>query len=449
MRRRMASSLEADQAGVTANDPAPAPPHRRATWGAVAVIALAAAGAGLYAGTRVGGTSPPASPAAPGAMPSMPGMEQGRPPPSGAGSQAVYVSPARQQLIGVRTARVARREVARTIRTVGTLAYDETRTTQIHTRVAGWVERLDVDYIGKLVRRGEPLFAVYSPDLVTAEADYLVALNARRRLPATASAAVAASADAVLAAARERMARWNVTDAQIAELARVGHPARTMTIASPFDGVVVAKQAYAGQYVTPDMTSFQLADLSTIWAVGQVFEYEAARLHVGDAVEVEFPYGQAKPRRAGIDFVYPAVDPTTRRARFRAVLDNRDGALKPDTYVTLVWHGPARDQLVVPEEAVIDTGVRQYVLLALADGYFEPRTVTLGPPIDGAYPVVSGIGEGDRVVTSAQFLIDAETNLRSAMQNMAGMPGMNAGKPALKPPAGSAAGSATPPMRGM
>jgi RND family efflux transporter MFP subunit len=381
-------------------------------------------------------------------MAGMPGMDSDAPTaPPGAGSNAVYISPGRQQLVGVRTALVERRRVEGTVRTVGTLAYNETRTAQIHTRVSGWVEQLFVDYVGKAVRRGQPLFAVYSPDLVTAQADYLVALRASQRLGNSGNPELKAGSDALLSASRERMKRWDVSDAQIAELERAGQPTRTMTIASPFDGVVLEKTAFAGQYITPDMTSFKLADLSTIWVVGQVFEYEAARIHPGDVIDVEFPYGQTAQRKARIEFVYPEVDPQTRRVRFRAVLPNTDRKLKPDTYVTLVWHGDATEHVVVPKEAVIDTGERKYVLLALPRGYFEPRDVQVGPPVGEVYPVVAGIAAGDRVVTSSQFLIDSETNLMAAMQGMAmSMPGMDMGKPA--PPAGGAA-PAMPDMPGM
>ena len=393
------------------------------------LVALVAAGAGLVAGMQIGG-SPASSPAAAPShdMQAMPGMSHDSAAPPGAASQAVYISPARQQLVGVRSAPVTRQTVEGTIRTVGTLAYDETRSAQIHTRVSGWVEQLYVDYVGKPVKRGQALFAVYSPDLATAQGDYLVALRARQKLADNTSTDLRAGADALLQASRDRLRRWNVTDAQIAELENAGTPPRTVEISSPFDGIVVEKDAFAGQYVTPEMTSFKLADLTSVWAIGQAFEYEAARLHVGDKVEVEFPYGQAAKREATIDFIYPDVDPQTRRVRFRVTLDNRDRKLRPDTYVNLVWHGDATDRLIIPREAVIDTGARKYTLLALADGYFAPRDVQVGPAVGDFYPVISGIAEGERVVTSAQFLVDSETNLMAAMQAMSmTMPGMDMG----------------------
>jgi RND family efflux transporter MFP subunit len=316
--------------------------------------------------------------------------------------------------------------------------------------VSGWVEQLYVDYVGKPVRRGQALFAVYSPELATTQADYLVALRARDKLPDTASAELRASADALLQASRERMRRWNVSDAQIDELMRTQKPSRTVSIDSPFDGIVLEKNAFAGQYVTPEMTSFKLADLSSVWALGQVFEYEAARLHVGDAVEVEFPYGQAATRTAKIEFVYPGVDPQTRRVRFRVALDNHDGKLKPDTFVNLTVHGEGHHQLAIPKEAVIDTGPRKYVLLALADGYFEPRDVQVGPAVGEFYPVLAGVAAGDRVVTSAQFLVDSETNLMAAMQGMSmSMPAMDLGGGSEAPHDHPGSAAPTHDMRGM
>lgn len=415
-------------------------PRRRVSLVSVAVIALGAAIAGAGAGVwwrssrsevAASGRNTAASPDPAGmsSMWGMPGMHEDAPPrPADASSKAVYVSSARQQLIGVRTGVVARQTVEGSIRTVGTIAYDETRTVEIHTRVSGWVERLYVDYVGKPVRRGQALFAVYSPDLATAQADYLLSLRAHHKLADNASVDLRSSADALLQASRERMRRWNVTDAQIDELEKTGTPTRTVSIVSPFDGVVLEKQAFAGQYLTPEVSSFKLADISSVWAIGQVFEYEAARLHVGDTVDIEFPYGQAAKRSGKIDFIYPEVDPQTRRVRFRVTLDNRDRALKPDTYVHLIWHGDASNHLVIPKEAVIDTGPRKYALIALPNGYFEPRDVQVGPALGDVYPVMSGVAEGDRVVTSAQFLIDSETNLMAAMQSMSmSMPGMDMG----------------------
>ncbi len=408
---------------VSRSDPPPTSSRHRASWPLVALIALVAAGAGTAAGRGFH-----AAPAQTPPMADMPGMESGGPSP-----KAVYISPARQQLVGVRTGTVARQSVEGTVRTVGMVTYDETRVAEIHTRVSGWVEQLYVNYVGKPVRQGQPLFALYSPDLVTAEGEYLIAAHARDQaglLPPEEKTA----ANAFLTASHQRLKRLEMTDAQIDALEKAGTVSRTVTLSSPFDGVVLEKSAVAGQYVTPEMMTFKLADLSSVWVVGQAFEYEAVRFQVGNVIDVEFPYGQADKLEATIDFIYPGVDPQTRRVRFRATLKNPDRKLKPDTYVTLTWHGSASDRLVVPKEAVIDTGDRKYVLLALDQGYFEPRDVQLGLPAGEFYSVVSGVAEGDRVVTSAQFLIDSETNLMAAMQNMSmSMPGMDMGTKPVSP----------------
>ncbi len=424
--------------------PTAARSRRDIRLGVVVLIALVAAAVGVVAGSRLRQSS-----VAPPTPPMTGSVDEVLPRPSGAGSSAVYISSRRQQLVGVRTAQVARQHVEGTVRTVGNLVYDETRTVQIHTRVAGWIERLFVDYVGKPVRRGQPLFALYSPDLETAQAEYLVALRARQQIGDGATNDAKTSGDLLLAASRKRMKLWDVSDAQISALERAGQPVRTMMIASPFDGVVLEKTAFAGQYVTPETMVFRLGDLESVWVVGQLFEYEAAAIRVGDLLDVEFPYGQAATLHARVDFIYPEVDPMTRRVRFRAVLPNADRKLKPDTYVTLVWHGAAVDRLVVAKEAVIDTGERQHVLLALGNGYFEPRDVHIGPPIGELYPVLDGIVEGDRVVTSAQFLVDSETNLKAAMQGMAlSMPGMDMGaagsESTVPAPAPHATGSSSP-----
>jgi RND family efflux transporter MFP subunit len=359
----------------------------------------------------------------------MPGMEPPGEHPTEANGQSVYISPARQQLIGVRTAAVAREPLRRTMRTVGTLAYDETRVTQVNTKIAGWVERVFVDYVGKPVRRGEPLLSVYSPSLVSTEREYLLALGAARSSTEGVAPEANAAARSLRSATRERLKLWDISDAQIDELARTGRVERTLTLYAPFDGVVLERNTFAGQYVTPEMSVVKLADLSSIWVLGQIYEYELAQVKVGQDVEIEFPYGQAPEALKGkITFIYPDVDPQTRRVKIRAEFPNHGLVFKPDTYVTLVIASTDGDELAVPKEAVIDTGAKRYVILAHPNGYFEPREIAVGPPADELYPVLRGLREGEIIATSALFLIDSETNLESAMQAMSmSMPGMEMG----------------------
>lgn len=334
---------------------------------------------------------------------------------------AVFIPAARQQLIGVRTTEATHQTVERSIRTVGTLAVDETRQAQVHTKVAGWAEQVSVDFVGKQVRRGQPLFTIYSPELVATQKEYLLALRARREFAGSQFAETRDSSERLVASARERLRLWDISDAQIARLEETGEVQRTLTITSPVSGVMTEREIYPGQYVTPDLMAFKIADLSSVWAIGEVFEYELPFVKLGQAVTVEFPYGQSSaPRTGRVSFIYPDVDPQTRRGRIRVDFPNPGLTFKPGTFVTLVVNAPAETALTVPREAVIDTGTKRYVILAKEGGFFEPREVTVGAPAGNNYPVTSGLAHGDRVVTSAQFLIDSETNLRAAMNAMAG-----------------------------
>lgn len=361
--------------------------------------------------------------------------------------RGVYITPARQQLIGVRTATVARQPLDTTIRTVGTLAYDETRVTEIHPKVSGWVERVFVDFVGKPVRRGQPLLTIYSPDLVATQKEYLLALRAQRQLGGSAFPETRAGAESLVAATRERLRLWDITDAQVSELESTGQTRRTLTLYSPFDGVVLERNTYAGQYITPETSTVRIADLSTIWAVGHIFEYEARSVRIGDQAEIEFPYGQATRRLTGrVAFVYPDINPETRRARVRIEFRNPGLEFKPESYVTVILRRTAGEQLALPKEALLDSGAKRYAILAHANGYFEPREVEVGAPGDQFYPVLKGLQAGDRVVTSAQFLVDSETNLQAALGAMANMPGMNVGgdRGGAEPTAAQPAGPRTP-----
>lgn len=347
----------------------------------------------------------------------------------GTNGKAVYISPARQQLIGVRTAAVSRRTLDATIRTVGTIAYDETRVAQIHTKISGWIETVSVDYVGKAVRRGQPLFTIYSPDLVATQNEYLLALRAQQRLGDSRFAETREGADALVSAARDRLRLWDISDAQIEQLERTGQPRRTLTLYSPFDGVVLERNAFAGQYVTPEMSTFKIADLSTIWVVAHVFEYETRAVKIGQTAEIEFPYGQSTRAMKGrITFIHPDVDPMTRRVKVRIAFPNAGFELKPETYVTVVIRSAVGSALAIPREAVLDNGDTRYAIVALPQGYFEPRAIEAGEPVDDFVPLLRGLSEGEQVVTSAQFLIDSETNLQAAMQAMSvTMPGMDHG----------------------
>ncbi len=381
--------------------------------------------------------------------------------PTAAQGKAVYISPARQQLIGVRTAEVSHRALDTTIRTVGVLAYDETRVAQIHTKIAGWVERVSVDFVGKQVGRGQPLFTVYSPELVSTQNEYLLALKAQRQLGQSVFAETRAGAESLVAAARDRLKLWDVSEAQIEALERTAQPRRTLTLYSPFTGIVLERNAFAGQYITPETATFKIADLSTIWVIGQIFEYELAMVKLGQEAQVVFPYTPgSKTLKGKLTYIYPDVDPMTRRVKVRIEFRNPGLEFKPESYVTVLLTVSGGHQLAIPKEAVIDNGDKRYAILAHPNGYFEPREIEVGQPVDEYYPVLKGLEHGDTVVTSAQFLIDSETNLQAAMQAMAGMHGTietgGGGQegmempeqkaPAAKPSEGAPATAPTPPV---
>jgi RND family efflux transporter MFP subunit len=413
---------------------------RRLTWvgtAAVVVISLALGAAGMWVALGRGVTAPQpgSAPATEGEHATHASTADAQVPAAGAAdSKRVYISPDRQQLIGVRTAEVAHQALDTTIRTVGVLAYDETRVAEIHTKIAGWVERVSADFVGKQVQRGQPLFTIYSPDLVATQREYLLALKADRQLSASPIEETREGARSLLAATRERLRLWDVTDAQVEELARSGETRRTLTVYSPFTGIVLERNAFPGQYITPEIATFKIADLSTLWVIGQVFEYELGMLKLGQPAEIEFPYGQTTRRMSGrITFIYPEIDPQTRRAKVRVEFRNPGLEFKPGSFVTVVVTASGGQHLAIPQEAVIDTGAEQYALLALPDGYFEPRPITVGSPVNRFYPVLEGLQHGDRVVTSAQFLIDSETNLQAAMQSMVGHGHAAGGESGQKP----------------
>ena len=410
--------------------------RRRGAWiyGAVALVSLAVGAGAMWAVLR---NKAPAPAAASGAASAPAAGEHGAhatAPASGepgtpGAAKAVYVSPARQQLIGVRTAELTHQALETTIRTTGVIAFDETRMSEIHTKIAGWVNTVSADAVGKQVRKGQPLFTVYSPDLVATQREYLLALRAAQQLGQSPIEETRAGAQALLTATRERLRLWDVTDAQVEELTRTGEPRKYLTIFAPTSGVITERNVFPGQYIGPEAAVLKIADLSNVWVIGQVFEYELALIKVGQVAHIEFPYAQTTKQLAGkITFIYPEIDPQTRRAKVRIEFPNPGFQFKPASYVTVLIGVAGGHQLAIPREAVIDNGTRRYAILARPNGYFEPREIQVGPPVNEFYPVVSGVEMGDRVVTSAQFLIDSESNLQAAMQAMSmSMPGMDMG----------------------
>jgi Cu(I)/Ag(I) efflux system membrane fusion protein len=306
--------------------------------------------------------------------------------------------------LGVSFARAAMRPIGASARLVGMLAYAEPRRQYVNARVMGWVDRLYADYAGKRISKGEPLLALYSPDLVSAQEEYLSA----RRL-----------GDSTLTdAAMRRLRLWDIPDDQIEILARTGEAQRTLLLRSPMSGEVAEKMVTQGQAVQPGENLFLIADRSILWVDLAVFESDARMLRVGSRVQVLVD-GMAGPGIEGkVAFIHPEVDPKTRTLTARVEVPNRDGRLRPGMFVTARLASAGTPRLSVPLQAVLPTGTRDIVFVNRGDGAFIPREVRVGARSDSLVEVVEGLKSGDEVVASATYLLDSESNLASAMQGL-------------------------------
>ncbi len=347
---------------------------------------------------------------------------------------AVFISPERQQLIGVKTAVAEYRALSKEIRSVGKVAFDETKVTHIHTKISGFIEEVFADFVGKRVRRGQALFTLYSPDLVATQEEYLLALRSNQSLKESSFPWVAGGSNNLVEAARKRLQLWDISEREIRELETTGKAKRALTVYSPVDGIVTQRAAYHhGKYVTPEMELFTIVDLSTVWVLGQVYEHELSQVRIGQSVQVEFPEGAGTRTRVGqISFISPLLDPKTRTAEVRVELTNSDMTLRPDMFVNFKWRVSFGSPLVVPTDAVLDTGTERYVFVDKGQGYFEPRSVTVGQEADGFYAIERGLKQGERVATAANFILDSESRLKGALTDM-GKPSSSRSAPASSP----------------
>jgi membrane fusion protein, copper/silver efflux system len=321
-------------------------------------------------------------------------------------STAISVDPVTVQMMGVRTAEVTRGPLQREIRTVGVIDYNETALADVTTKFRGWIEKLYVDATGKEVRKGEPLFDIYSPELYSAQNEYVIAL--------------ASGTAGLKASARQKLALFDISDDQIAELERTRTPRRTLRVNAPIDGIVVEKMAVQGQMVEAGMKLYRLADLSLVWVQAQVYEEDLAFLKLGQEAEVSLSYLADRKFKGRITYIYPTVDEKTRTAHVRMEFHNPGLFLKPGMFATVQVRVELEPSaLLVADSAVLRSGEKNTVFVALDGGKFEPRTVALGPRAqNNMYQVLSGLKEGDRVVTSGQFMFDSESQLREAIQKM-------------------------------
>ncbi len=357
--------------------------------------------------------------------------EGGAPPPG-----TVKIDPVFVQNMGVKSEPVRRVDIPFTIRTVGTFAYNDQQVALITTKYDGWIERVHVNYVGEPVKKGQDLFDIYSPQLVTTEQEYLQAIAYAKKLADSPYPDAAARATALVASARQRLQYWDISDAQIDELARSGRVQRTLCVTSPVNGLVVQKmdQALEGMRATAGMQLYKIVDLSKIWVDVQIFEHQVPWLRIGQRAAIELPYEPGRRYTGVVRFLHPSVDQKTRTMTASIELANPGLKLRADMYATVTIDVPsARGALAVPENAVIHSGARDVVVLDLGNGLFQAREVTLGVNGNGVYQVTRGVDAGDRVVVSAQFLIDSESNLKAAIATMSasGDGGSAAAPPAL------------------
>mgnify|MGYP000900629121 CR=1 FL=1 len=332
----------------------------------------------------------------------------------------VKISLNRLQTLGVRTETAGSRSMSRTIRAVGTIEASERGLYTVSPKFEGWITTLFVNTTGAKVRRGQPLFAVYSPELVTAQEEYRVAVQTLQSM-SDASPEARANMRLLVEAGLQRLRNWDIEDADLAEL-RAGKDARrSLLLRSPTDGVVIEKAARAGMRFMPGEALFQIADLSSVWIVANVFEQDLALVRPGQTAVLSLTAYPGREFTGKVTFVYPTVQPETRTARIRIELPNEAGLLKPDLYGTVkIQAGETVAAVSIPESAVLDSGTRRVVLIELGGGAFEPREVELGLRGDGYVEVVKGLSDGERVVVDGNFLIDAESNLKAALGALGG-----------------------------
>lgn len=330
---------------------------------------------------------------------------------------AIRISPERQQIIGVRFAAVEADGSTRSIRTVGKVAADETRVGHVHTRIDGWIEKVFVDFTGQVVKKGQPMLTIYSPEMLASEEELLLATRARDVMPS------------LFDAARRRLQLWDLSEDQIEQVIRTGQPIRSITVLAPMDGFVTDRKAFPNQKVTPDSDLYTLTDLSHVWIVADVFESDITSIKVGDPGYVVFENGSAPSIGARISYIQPQVDPTTRTLKVRLDATNPGLRMKPEMFVNVEFAAATTTKMTVPPEAVLDTGDRQTVFVDLGNGYLEPRRVVVGDRFGDRLAITSGVKVGERVVSSGTFLIDSESQLNAAASGMGAPQHQHGGAP--------------------
>ena len=329
------------------------------------------------------------------------------------GRIAVKVSAQKRQLIGVRTAAVERGPFIRVIRTVGRVTFDESSLRSLFAKVSGWVERLYANTTGQVVKEGEPLLSIYSPDLVSSAQEYLLALRGREQLAG--SHMTGDSSERLVESARRRLLLFDLTPQQIRMLQESGEAPTTMTLHAPVGGTILTRSVTQGDRIEPGTKLLEIAELSRVWVLADVYEYELPFVQLGQPATMTLSYLPGRTFEGRISFIYPTLSEATRTVKVRLEFPNADFALKPEMYAQVEIHADLGERLTVPESAVISTGVRDIAFVDRGDGTFEPRALTLGLRLPDRFEVLGGVAEGETVLTSGNFLVDSESKLKAAL----------------------------------
>jgi len=334
------------------------------------------------------------------------------------GQSTVTIDAAKRQLLGLKTVKVTRAPFETSIRTTGRIAADERRVHHVHTRYEGFVEHVTADFTGKFVTTGEVLAFIYSPDLYATQQEYLLALKASRALGSSAVPSVAQGSRELLDAARQRLLLWEIKPADIAEIETRGEPIRAMPVYAPISGYVTGRTAYHGMKVMPADTLFDILDLSAVWVLADVYEYELPRLSLGEKATMTLSYWPGRSWEGTVTYIYPAVDEKTRTVKVRAEFGNPKGELKPEMFADVTIHARPRTVLQVPDDAILESGTRNIVFVSEGEGRLVPREVSVGDHGAGVVEIRAGLKEGDVVVLGANFLVDSESRLKAAISAM-------------------------------
>ena len=322
----------------------------------------------------------------------------------------------KQKLIGLTTVKAAIKPLQKVIRTVGRIEFDEKKLATANTKIEGWIEKLYVDYTGRYVKKGEPLAEIYSPELVATQKEFLNTLRwssqGKEVKDERVSLLLTKDAASILEAAKERLRLWDISDEQIAQIEKTGKPVRTLTIYSPVSGYVIQKTAVQGMRVMPGEKLFDVVDLSSVWIVSDIYEYDLPLIKIGQMARISLSYFPGKEFSSRVDYVYPSLAGDTRTAKARFTIPNPDGVLKPQMFTNVEIKIDLGSRLAVPTAAVIDTGVRQIVYVDKGEGNFEPREVELGLRSEDLVEILRGLKVGEKVAASANFLVDSEAQLK-------------------------------------